>query len=38
MAGRVLAETVAAPARIDWPASLKEAGLRPWSRSSCACL
>jgi branched-chain amino acid transport system permease protein len=27
MAGRVLAETVAAPARIDWPAALKEAGL-----------
>jgi branched-chain amino acid transport system permease protein len=27
VAGRVLAETVAAPARIDWSASLKEAGL-----------
>jgi branched-chain amino acid transport system permease protein len=27
VAGRVLAETVAAPARIDWPATLKEAGL-----------
>ena len=27
MAGRVLAETVAAPARIDWPAALKDAGL-----------
>ncbi len=27
MAGRVLAETVAAPARIDWAAALKEAGL-----------
>ncbi|HEX3208910.1 MAG TPA: DUF3382 domain-containing protein, partial [Geminicoccaceae bacterium] len=27
MAGRVLAERVAAPARIDWPAALKEAAL-----------
>ena len=27
MAGRVLAETVATPTRIDWPAALKEAGL-----------
>ena len=27
MAGRVLAETVAVPARIDWPAALKESGL-----------
>ncbi len=27
MAGRVLVEAVAAPARIDWPAALKEAGL-----------
>ena len=27
MAGRVLADTAAPAARIDWPAALKEAGL-----------